>query len=153
MALGFTCFVRLHTLLRVVERCCAKFDSGLIALTSRQVSVQSKLMRFAWRTETMVLPDHKVGITEQSQGCYKCKHFQKLSLREELRTPVQRFTLFPGKQAVVKIHEHELWLSHIAILHSWCNFSLSCNPFFEFWISLSVVLKTLTSWAQCDKTL
>ena len=41
----------------------------------------------------MVLPDHKVGITEQSQGCYKCKLFQKLS-REELRTPVQRLTLF-----------------------------------------------------------
>ena len=39
MALGFTCFVRLHTLLRIVERCC---DTGLIALTSRQVSVQDK---------------------------------------------------------------------------------------------------------------
>ena len=62
-------------------------------------------MRFAWRTETMVLPDHKVGITEQSQGCYKCKLFQKLSPREELRTPVQRLTLSPEKQAAVKIHE------------------------------------------------
>ena len=57
----------------------------------------------------MVLPDHKVGKTEQSQGCYKCKLFQKLS-REELRTPVQRLTLSPEKQAVVKIH--------IAVLHS-----------------------------------
>ena len=27
-------------------------------------------MKFAWRTETMVLPDHKVGITERSQGLY-----------------------------------------------------------------------------------
>ena len=53
----------------------------------------------------MVLPDHKVGITEQSQGCYKCKLFQKLSPREELRTPVQRLTLSPEKQAAVKIHE------------------------------------------------
>ena len=58
----------------------------------------------------MVLPDHKVGITEQSQGCYKCKLFQKLSVREELRTPVERLTLSPKeKQAVVKIH--------IAVLH------------------------------------
>ena len=53
----------------------------------------------------MVLPDHKVGITEQSQGCYKCELFQKLSPREELRTQVQRLTLSPEKQAVVKIHE------------------------------------------------
>ena len=55
------------------------------------------------------------------------------------------------KQAAVKIHEQS-W-SHIAVLHSWCSFSLSCNPFFEIWISLSVLLKTLTSWAQRDKTL
>ena len=27
------------------------------------------VMKFAWRTETMVLPDHKVAITEQSQDC------------------------------------------------------------------------------------
>ena len=26
-------------------------------------------MRFAWRTETMVLPDHKVAITKQSKHC------------------------------------------------------------------------------------
>ena len=60
--------------------------------------------------------------------------------------------LSPEKHAAVKIHEQS-WLSRIAILHSWCSFSLSCNPFFEIWVSLSVVLKTLTSWAQCDKTL
>ena len=53
----------------------------------------------------MVLPDHKVGITEQSQGCYKCKLFQKLSPREEQRTPVQRLTLSPEKQVAVQIHE------------------------------------------------
>ena len=39
----------------------------------------------------------------------------------------------------------ESWLSHIAILHSWCNFSLSYNPchffFFEIWIC-----KSLNPW-------
>ena len=29
-----------------------------------------QLMMFAWRTETMILPDHKVEITEQSLDCY-----------------------------------------------------------------------------------
>ena len=53
----------------------------------------------------MVLPDHEVGITEQSQGCYTCNLFHKLSSKEELRTPVQRLTLSSEKQAVVKIHE------------------------------------------------
>ena len=46
--------------------------------------------------------------------------------------------------------------------HSWCSFSLSCNPFFEIWITgsenhypweFNILLKTLTSWAQRDKTL
>ena len=27
------------------------------------------------------------------------------------------------------------WLSHNAVLHSWCSFSLRSNPFFEMWIS------------------
>ena len=26
--------------------------------------------------------------------------------------------------------KEQSWLSHYTILHSWCNFSLSCNPFF-----------------------
>ena len=33
--------------------------------------------------------------------------------------------------------------SHIAILRSLRSLSLSCNPFFEIWISLSAMLKTL----------
>ena len=37
----------------------------------KQVSIKPtrQLMRFAWRTETMVLPDHKVAVTEKSQDC------------------------------------------------------------------------------------
>ena len=40
--------------------------------------------------------------------------------------------------------------SHVAILR---GFSLSCNPFFKIWISLSAMLKTITSWGQRDKTM
>ena len=61
-----------------------------------------QLMRFARRTETIVLRDHKSGITEQSSAV---KLIQKLSPREELRAPVQRLTLSPVKLAAVKIHE------------------------------------------------
>ena len=50
----------------------------------------------------MVLPDHIVGITEQSEGC---PYSKVTSPRDELRTPVQRVTLSPEKQAAVKIHE------------------------------------------------
>ena len=50
-------------------------------------------------------------------------------------------------------NKRQLKLSHIAIIDSWYSFSLSCNPFFEIWISLSVLLKTLTNWAQRDKPL
>ena len=37
----------------------------------KQLSIKPtrQLMRFAWRTETMVLPDHKVAVTEKSQDC------------------------------------------------------------------------------------
>ena len=50
----------------------------------------------------MVLPDHKVGITEKSKKAVKLT--QKLSPREKLHAPVQTLTLFPEKQAAVKIH-------------------------------------------------
>ena len=64
----------------------------------------------------------------QSQDCY-IKLIQKLS-------PVQRLASPLEKQAGVKnsLLLEQSWLSHIAILHSWCSFSLSYNPchFFFF---------------------
>ena len=42
-------------------------------------------------------------------------------------------------------------MSYIAILHSWCSLSLSCNTFFEIWSEnhylweFNILLKTLTS--------
>ena len=38
-------------------------------------------MRFACRTETMVLPDHKVGITKQLQGCFNLKANSKVIIK------------------------------------------------------------------------
>ena len=54
----------------------------------------------------MVSPDQKVAITEQTQF----KSHTKLSLLNQ-----------------------QSWLSHV-VFHSWCSFSLRCNPFFEIWI-------------------
>ena len=36
---------------------------------TKQKANPALLMRFAWKNETMVLPDHKVEITEQLQDC------------------------------------------------------------------------------------
>ena len=46
-----------------------KTPSKYLVLWEEQLSIKPtrELMRFAWKTETMVLRDHKVGITEQSQ--------------------------------------------------------------------------------------
>ena len=61
---------------------------------------------------------------------------------------IQKFSLQykDSQQAAVKhsLLLEQLWLSHIAILHSWCSFRLSCNPchffffFFEIWICKSL---------------
>ena len=56
-------------------------------LKQLRIKPTRQLMRFAWGTETMVLPYHKVTI-------------QELSSREELRTPVQRLTLIEKKGGV-----------------------------------------------------
>ena len=45
-------------------------------------------MRFAWRTETTVLPEHKITITEQSLDFLP---------REKLRALVVKLTLFLEK--------------------------------------------------------
>ena len=49
-----------------------------------------QLMRFVWRTETMVFADHKVAITEQFKDC---QAYSKLLPREELRALVKRLAL------------------------------------------------------------
>ena len=49
----------------------------------------------------MVLSNHKVGIISRKA----VKLIQKLSPKEQQRTPVQRLTLSPEKQAAGKIHE------------------------------------------------
>ena len=49
------------------------------------------------------------------------------------------------------------WLSHIAILHSWCSFSLSYNPchffFFEIWICKSLSVRIYNRPAKSAKEL
>ena len=49
------------------------------------------------------------------------------------------------------------WLSHIAILHSWCSFSLSYNPchffFFEVWIWKSLSVRIYNRPAKSAKEL
>ena len=64
--------------------------------------------------------NHGLAWSQSGNNRTVARLIQKLSPREELRAPVQRLTLSPGKQAAVKIHEQS-WLSHIAILHSWCS--------------------------------
>ena len=61
---------------------------------------------------------------------------------------IQKFSLNykDSQQAGVKnsLLLEQSWLSHIAILHSWCSFRLSCNPchffffLFEIWICKSL---------------
>ena len=54
--------------------------------------------------------------------------------------------------------EKHCWslLSHKAILHSWCSFSLSCTSL-HLWITIgdkfNILQRKLTSWAQRDTTL
>ena len=54
--------------------------------------------------------------------------------------------------------EKHCWslLSHKAILHSWCSFTLSCTSL-HLWITIrdkfNILQRKLTSWAQRDTTL
>ena len=68
-------------------------------------------MRFAWRTETMVLPDHKVGITEQSQGCWT---YSKVITKGGTTHPSPKTHIVSRKTSDSK----NSWLSHIAVFHS-----------------------------------
>ena len=103
----------------------------------------------------MLTIDHKylVVLRWRTICLQKCsrktvKLIQKLSPREELRVSVQRLASSLEKQAGVKnsLLLEQSWLSHIAILHSWCHLlSLSYNPchfffffFFEVWICKSL---------------
>ena len=87
----------------------------------------------------------------QSQDCC-IKLIQKLS-------PVQRLASPLEKQAGVKnsLLLEQSWLSHIAILHSWCSFSLSYNPchffFFEIWICKSLSVRIYNRPAKSAKEL
>ena len=56
-------------------------------------------MRFAWKTETMVLRDHKVAITEQLQDRLRnLKVLLKWDLpKEKLRAPDPKTNIIFGK--------------------------------------------------------
>ena len=105
----------------------------LLLLKNLRTKLTRQLMRFAWRTETLVLPDQKVAMSEQSQ--FK-SHYQVTK------------SLLPLQSC----------LSHNAVLHSLCTFSLRCNPFFEIRIyhfprEFNIPPKKLTSWAQASQNL
>ena len=42
---------------------------ALVIASKHKANRTRQLMRFAWRTETMVLPDHKVAIPKQPKRC------------------------------------------------------------------------------------
>ena len=93
------------------------------------------------RCRPMLTTDHKylVVLTGRTLCLHMCsrktvKLIQKFSLQYK-----------DSQQAAVKhsLLLEQLWLSHIAILHSWCSFRLSRNPchfffFFEIWICKSL---------------
>ena len=87
------------------------------------------------------------------------KLIQKSSPREELRAPVQRLASPLEKQTGVKnsLLLEQFWLSHIAILHSLCSFSLSYNPchffFFKIWICKSLSVRIYNHPAKSAKEL
>ena len=60
---------------------------ALVAVTKKKANPATDEVRVENRNHGLAWSQCKVEITEQSQGCYKCKLFQKLSPREELRTP------------------------------------------------------------------
>ena len=84
----------------------------------------------------------------------------KFPWRTKLRVlPDQKVTiqkLLPSNHCLIW---QQYWLSHSAVLHSWCSFSLRAKPFFEIWLwnhylkEFNIPQKTLTSWAKHDKTL
>ena len=85
---------------------------ALVEATKKKPTRQ--LMRFTWRTETMVLPDHKVGITEQSQGCWA---YSKVITKGGTTHPSPKTHIVSRKTTTVKIHEQSR-LSQIAVLRS-----------------------------------
>ena len=96
-------------------------------------------MRFAWRTNTMVLSDHKVAITELPQGCYT--NSKGITEGGTTRSsPKSHIILRKNKRELKFIALRAIMTesSQFSIVNN--SFSLSCNPFFEIWIckSLSV---------------
>ena len=81
------------------------------------------LMKFAWRSETMVLPDHKVEIAKQPKHCYSKLYYSKAITREGNTLSSQKTHIIFRKTLSWSL------LSHNAILNSWCSFSLSWTSF------------------------
>ena len=84
----------------------------------------------------------------------------KFAWRTKLRVlPDQKVTIQTLLQSNHCLIWQQYWLSHSAVLHSWCSFRLRYNPFFEIWIwnhyprQFNIPQKKLMSWAEHDKTL
>ena len=84
---------------------------ALVKASKHKANRTRQLIRFGWRTETMVLPDHKVAITKQPINTVKL-YYSKAITKEGNTLSSQKTLIIFRKTLSWSL------LSHNAILHS-----------------------------------